>query len=278
MSAEHSESAADVWGVDRVYPDDSFIFKCHLFGYLDFAKRLAPGARVLDLACGEGYGAGVLAERAWCVGLDITPDLLAESSATYPAVRFVAGDARRLPFAASSFDAVGALQAIEHLVETEEFLREIARVLKPAGVAYVTTPNVDRLPPTATMEFNPHHLRDFTPRELRAELESHFDDVHLYAQVQDESLPRTRALIAAAEKEWALTGKITRVERLVRGFPGPVRVPLRRMLLRLNGIALWPLPEAEAARRAVRVEDFILAGPPEISGCTVAIARRPKKS
>lgn len=278
MSAEHSETAADVWGVDRVYPDDSFIFKCHLFGYIDFAKRLAPGARVLDLACGEGYGAGVLAERAWCAGLDITPDLLAESATRYPVVRFVGGDALNLPFADSSFDAVGALQAIEHLVETEEFLREIARVLKPGGVAYITTPNVDRLPPTATKEFNPHHLRDFTPHELRAELDRHFGDVHLYGQVQDETLPRTKALIAAAEKEWALTGKITRIERLVRGLPGPVRVPLRRLFLRLNGIPVWPLPEAEAARRSVRVEDFVLAGPPEISGCTVAIARRPNKS
>ncbi len=273
------ETAADVWGVDRVYPEESFMFTCHLFGYVDLASRIDPGMLVLDLACGEGYGSGVLQRRgAVVVGLDVTPDLLSESAAQYPGALFVGGDARRLPFADASFDAVGALQAIEHVAETDDFLSEIARVLKPGGFTYVTTPNVDRLPPTATKEFNPHHLRDFTPALLQRELKRYFDDVRLYGQVQDESLPRTKTLVAAAEKEWALVGKITRVERLVRGLPGPVRVPLRRTLLRLRGVPQWPLPEAEAARRAVRVEDFLLAEPAEVSGCTVAIARKPRRA
>jgi ubiquinone/menaquinone biosynthesis C-methylase UbiE len=277
MPGDHAETAADVWGVDRVYPDDSFIFTCHLFGYVDFAKRLGRGALVLDLACGEGYGSGVLADAgARVAGVDITPELLRDSAGRYPRVSFVGGDALRLPFANASFDAVGALQAIEHVAQTDDFVSEMARVLKPDGFAYVTTPNVDRLPPTASKEFNPHHLRDFTPPILREELARHFDDVRLYGQVQDESLPRTQALVAAAEKEWALIPKITRVERIVRGLPGPVRVPLRRTLLRLAGVPQWPLPAAEAARRAVRVEDFQLAEPAEVSGCTVAIARRPK--
>src|ERR1051325_6595261 len=107
--AAEAARAADIYGADRVYPDGSFMFVCHLWGYLDFASRLQPGARVLDLACGAGYGAAVLADRLGsCVALDLEAGLLRESAQRYPRATFVAGSALTLPFASESFDAVGA--------------------------------------------------------------------------------------------------------------------------------------------------------------------------
>ncbi len=278
MSDAHTESPADIWGVDRVYPDGSFMFQCHLFGYTDFASRLQPGARALDLACGEGYGAAVLAARGVnVIGLDLDPALLADSAARYRAATFVAGSALRLPFPDASFDAVGALQMIEHLVETDELLRECARVLKPGGFAYITTPNIDQLPGTASKEFNPHHVIDFTPAMLHAALSKHFDDVTVFGQTLDEALPRVRALIEAAQEEWAVIHHVERIERRVRAWPGPVRVRARRWLLRRAGIPQWPLPKAEAARAQIRAEDFRATQPAEASGNTIAIARAPKR-
>jgi ubiquinone/menaquinone biosynthesis C-methylase UbiE len=276
--AAEAARAADLYGNDRVYPDGSFMFVCHLWGYLDFAARCAPGARVLDLACGEGYGAAVLADAGHhVVGLDLEPPLLRDAAGRYPGPHFTAGSALVLPFGDDSFDAVGALQVIEHLTQTSEFVSEIARVLKPDGFAYLTTPNIDRLPRNATKEFNPFHLRDFTPAELRAELDAVFGDVALYGQVMDETLPRTQRLLEQAQREWALVDTVDRIEAFVRRLPGPLRVRLRRTMLRLRGIPIWPLPEAEAARAAIRAEDFTAAEPAEASGCTVAICRVPRR-
>jgi 2-polyprenyl-3-methyl-5-hydroxy-6-metoxy-1,4-benzoquinol methylase len=275
----HGDSPADVWGIDRVYPDDSFMFQCHLFGYTDLASHLEPGARVLDLACGEGYGSAVLAARgARVVGLDLDAAFLSEAARKYRAASFVAGSALQLPFADASFDAIGALQMIEHLEQTDRLLSECARVLKPDGFAYFTTPNIDQLPDTASKEFNPHHVIDFTPSSLALALAPYFRDVEVFGQTLDETLPRTRALLEAAQKEWAVVGTVGDVERRVRNMPGPLRVRLRRFLLKRAGIPAWPLPEAERARREIRSEDFRATKPAEASGNTIAIARAPRTS
>lgn len=267
---------AGEWGADRVYPDGSFMFFCHLFGYQDLAGRLRPGSTVLDLACGEGYGAAAI-EHSRVVALDIETDVLGRARVTYPHVGFVAGDALRLPFGDGTFDAVAALQVIEHLVETDAFLSEITRVMDPDGFVYLATPNIDRLPNMARKEFNPHHVRDFTPDELRSALAPHFEDVTLYGQTLDPSLPRTQALVEAAAEEWKVMPRVERIERMVRHLPGPVRVRSRRALLRLAAVGAWPLPAAEKARAAIRAEDFRATEPAEESGNTLVIARRPRR-
>jgi ubiquinone/menaquinone biosynthesis C-methylase UbiE len=181
---------------------------------------------VLDLACGEGYGAQILAEAGHTVvALDLEAAVVVDARTRYLGPSFVAGDALRLPFADGVFDAVGALQTIEHLPEAAPFLAECSRVLKPVGLCYLTTPNIAQLPDTASKEFNPWHLRDFTPPELAAECERWFTDVRLYGQMMDESLPRVQRLLELAQNEWQVVDRVARVERLVRRLPGPLRVP-----------------------------------------------------
>jgi SAM-dependent methyltransferase len=269
--------AADIFGQDRVYPEDSFLFVCHLWGYRDFASRLRPGSIVLDLACGEGYGSQVLADAGHrVVALDLEAGVVADARTRYTGPSFVAGDALRLPFANGSFDAVGALQTIEHVPDAAPFLAECARVLRPDGLCYLTTPNIAQLPATASKEFNPWHLRDFTPPELAAECERWFDEVNLYGQMMDESLPRVKHLLELALREWEVVDRVARVERIVRRMPGPLRVRMRPLLLRAAGAGRWPDPEAEAARKAIRPEDFRAEDAAERSGCTVAVCRRPR--
>lgn len=269
--------AAEVFGQDRVYPDDSFLFVCHLWGYRDFAARVPAGSRVLDLACGDGYGAQVLADAGHTVvALDLEALVVVDASRRYAGPTFVGGDALRLPFADASFDAVGALQTIEHVPDAAPFLAECARVLRPGGLCYLTTPNIDALPATASKEFNPWHLRDFTPPELAAECEAFFGDVALYGQMLDESLPRVQELLARAAEEWKVVDKVATVERVVRRLPGPARVRLRRLLLRA-AVGPWPNPAAEAARRAIRPEDFRAEGAADRSGCTIAVCTKPRQ-
>jgi ubiquinone/menaquinone biosynthesis C-methylase UbiE len=109
---------------------------------------LAPGRRVLDLGAGEGYFAEL-------IGRHVRDALKLEPAAVlsacdavpaqfrYPDVSCDAVDSSgRLPYGDGTFDVVCSLEVIEHIEDQFGFLREAFRVLKPGGVALVSTPNV----------------------------------------------------------------------------------------------------------------------------------------
>jgi ubiquinone/menaquinone biosynthesis methyltransferase len=95
----------------------------------------AAGTRMLDLACGTGDIAYLLAARgARVTGLDVTPGMLRLARAKGHGVRFVAGDMMALPFPAARFDVVTAGYGIRNVPELAPALAEIRRVLRPGGV------------------------------------------------------------------------------------------------------------------------------------------------
>lgn len=107
------------------------------------AERLGPalveGARVLDVACGTGDLSLELerAGRARIVGVDFCRPMLEiaarKSDGAGRGVRFVEGDALRLPFADRTFDVATIAFGLRNLSGVEEGLRELHRVLKPGG-------------------------------------------------------------------------------------------------------------------------------------------------
>jgi SAM-dependent methyltransferase len=99
-----------------------------------------PGARVLDLGCGTGYTLTRLPSTVRAVGLDYSETALGLSSRRDSGASLVRADATRLPFRAGSFDAVLALDVLEHLDADGRAAAEIRRILKPSGVAIVTVP------------------------------------------------------------------------------------------------------------------------------------------
>ena len=99
---------------------------------------LAPGARLLDLCCGQGRHAVPLAQLGYQVtGLDLSRPLLDQAAAHGQHVDLVQADMRRLPFADASFDAVlnlfNAFGYLEDDAQDELVLAEVARVLAPDG-------------------------------------------------------------------------------------------------------------------------------------------------
>ena len=170
------------------------------------ASRWAPGNRVLDAGCGTGYGlAMLLAEGPESVtGVDISEEALAEAGTRLgDEAELVRADARDLPFDDDSFDMVVCFEVIEHMERQPEALDELKRVMRPGGVLLMSSPNPDVYPPG-----NPHHVREYRPEELRAELEERFETVTLYRQhpwlasalLADESLAagELREVLAAA--------------------------------------------------------------------------------
>jgi SAM-dependent methyltransferase len=110
-----------------------------------FARRWVEGKRVLDVACGEGYGAALLARSAAeVVGVDVSEAALAHARTTYRSLsnlRFEAGSCARLPLADASVDVAVSFETIEHIGEQEAFLDELARVLRPDGILILSSPN-----------------------------------------------------------------------------------------------------------------------------------------
>jgi len=127
-----------------------------------WAARYVPGAKVLDIACGTGYGAQILlavgAGRVTSVDLSFSAVQFGVQS--YDIVGVVS-DAHRLPFKDGAFDRVVSLETLEHLATPEIFIGEVARVLRPFGVLALSTPNGD-----LSHGSNPYHLREFSLGEL----------------------------------------------------------------------------------------------------------------
>ena len=150
-----------------------------------FAAGRARGGRVLDVACGTGYGLDHLAPTARLVaGVDIH-ETTARSARRYsraPNVRTTVADARSLPFLDETFDLVVSFETLEHLHEREPFVRELARVLASDGLLVLSTPNARYTRPVNGKPANPFHVHEYTPEELHGELSRHFAGVSLLGQ------------------------------------------------------------------------------------------------
>jgi SAM-dependent methyltransferase len=149
---------------------------CHRYV---FARRFVGGKRVLDAACGEGYGSALLASAAGgVIGVDVDGPTVIHASAAYGAranVRFVVATVTDLPFAAASFDVVVCFETIEHLGADEQprMLAEFARVLAPEGFLVLSSPNKRRYSDESRYE-NPYHAQELYRPELARLLESGF--------------------------------------------------------------------------------------------------------
>lgn len=157
-------------------PEENYWYRRHLAVYEWIAERVR-GLRVCDLACGEGYGADVLARlAAEVVGIDANPEAHEHARARYrrPNLRF----ARELvENVTGPFDAIVFLQTIEHLADPAAVLGRIAAA---APVAYISTPNrLTLAPPGAAKSDNPWHVREYAAAEYRELLEPHFGSVEL---------------------------------------------------------------------------------------------------
>jgi SAM-dependent methyltransferase len=162
-------------------PEENYWFRRHLAAYEWIAER-CRGMRVADLACGEGYGAEVLARTAAeVVGVDANPEAHEHARLRYrrPNLRFERGLVEEFDGQGGgrSFDAIVFLQTIEHVHEPEPLLERFAA---SAPTSYISTPNrLTLAPPGAERSDNPWHVREYTAGEFRALLEPRFSSVEL---------------------------------------------------------------------------------------------------
>lgn len=168
---------------ERTLPDvpaENYWYRRHLAVYEWIAARTI-GLRVLDMACGEGYGSEVLARgAASVVGVDANPEAHEHARLRYTrqGLRFERG---LVESHSEPCDAVVFLQTIEHVSDPGAILDHFRSMLAPGGVAYVSTPNVLTLAPAgATKSDNPWHVREYRPHEFRELCCAHFPRVDLH--------------------------------------------------------------------------------------------------
>lgn len=149
-----------------------------------FAKGLVGGLNVLDAACGEGYGAALLAPAASAVtGVDVSAAAIAHARQRYRSdkLEFRVADCLDLPFADDDFDCIVSFETLEHLQEQQGLLAEFRRVLRPNGFLLISTP--DRAIYTDRQKNdNPYHQRELYRPEFEALLAGYFPACRLWGQ------------------------------------------------------------------------------------------------
>jgi SAM-dependent methyltransferase len=160
-------------------PEENYWYRRHLVVYEWIARRVA-GKRVIDMACGEGYGSDLLAQgAASVVGVDANPD-----AHEHARLRYVRDNLRYERDLVESFaepcDAVVFLQTIEHVQDPGAIFDHFRAMLDPGGTAYVSTPNLLTLaPPGAEKSENPWHIKEYRAEEFRELCETHFEQVEV---------------------------------------------------------------------------------------------------
>lgn len=144
-----------------------------------FARHFATGRRVLDAACGEGYGSALLAATAAeVVGVDIAEEAVAHARSTYAGrsgLRFEQASAAALPLPDGSVDLVVSFETLEHLPREDQprMLAEFARVLTRDGLLLLSAPNPVEYSEARGYR-NPFHLHEPPREELAALLAAAF--------------------------------------------------------------------------------------------------------
>ena len=170
---------------ERTLPDvpaENYWYRRHLAVYEWIGARVI-GRRVLDMACGEGYGSEVLSRSAASVvGVDANPEAHEHARLRYTRqnLTFERGLVETHG-ELGAYDAVVFLQTIEHVQDPVAVLEHFRSLLSPGGVAYISTTNLLTLaPPGAVKSDNPWHLKEYRAAEFEQLCGGVFGNVQLF--------------------------------------------------------------------------------------------------
>lgn len=135
------------------------------FGRYKTAASYVSGKKVLDIACGSGYGSRILklAGATSVVGVDVSLQTIEYAKKNYQEndIEFICADAEQFEWP-ERFDIVTSFETIEHLYHPEKFLERIHNLLIPDGVFLLSVPLGE------TRHMDPYHLHAFSQNQVLA--------------------------------------------------------------------------------------------------------------
>jgi 2-polyprenyl-3-methyl-5-hydroxy-6-metoxy-1,4-benzoquinol methylase len=203
---------------------------------LELIQKVAkPGAKILDVAAGQGNFSLVLAELGYeVVWNDLRKDLadyvnLKLQSGT---IHYAPGDVFELGFN-SEFDVILIAEIIEHVAHPDEFLKKITQMVKPGGYIVMTTPNGEyfqnRLPKFSECpDPNQFEAMQFQPNSDGHIFLLHLDEIDFLAQQAGLSVVETRLLVNFLTNghlktglllKWLPRSWVDRIEKFTEALP-----------------------------------------------------------
>ena len=218
------------------YSENSPWWGEHAHRYYMTFQYISSNNRILDIACGNGFGSYMLSKKTinTVIGADISEETIVACSAKFSdnsnlIFKFV--DGTKMPFQDCYFDTIVSFETIEHTTSYLKMLSEFNRTLKDGGLAIISTPNIVINSPKGVV-LNPYHTQEFTYDELKNYLEDAFSYVKIFGQ----------KYIRYNKKSFRNSiGKIVETllyQRGVRKIPLSVQNAIMRMLIWKN---MYPL-------------------------------------
>lgn len=171
------------------------VFQEHINRYI-FASHFANNRRILDIACGIGYGSTILIRTGKAkeiIGGDLAKDAISYANRHHKSDKtiFLRASAANLPFRDCCFQLVLSFETIEHLRDPRRFLIECNRVLTRGGLIICSTPNKRVFSPYTKNPTNPFHIHEFRLEEFfHILVKNGFTDVKTFGQ--RSLIPRER--------------------------------------------------------------------------------------
>jgi 2-polyprenyl-3-methyl-5-hydroxy-6-metoxy-1,4-benzoquinol methylase len=202
----------------------------HLERYL-FASERIRGARVLDIACGTGYGSWVLAQAgaSAVVGVDRDEEAVVGAAKQFqrPNLSFRRVAAEELG-TKGEFDAVVSFETIEHVPDPKGFIALLRGALRPGGTLILSSPNPLLHSKEPGADPNPYHIEEPTHDQLMEWMRPHFSEFEHYGQFRTfygTSYEHTRLTALSRSRFLKLILSAESVLRKVMGQP-PLEQPI----------------------------------------------------
>jgi SAM-dependent methyltransferase len=226
---------------ERMVPDSAGTptFWEHVYRYA-LASRFVAGKRVLDIACGEGYGAAALqkAGAARVIGVDVSESTCRHARNKY-GLDARPGTAEKIPLSDNSVDVIVSFETIEHVPNPIGFLDECVRILTPGGRLIISTPDEEVYTGRLGTR-NPYHCSEMTESEFSALLCSRFHDAHFYTQRPYSAAWWSPRTLVCENTPWGQLRGFRRLRRAIQKqiFPEAVTAPTDQQRASVENVIL----------------------------------------